>query len=70
MRPLCLLAPSQTFYLQILSRQEEGAQVLLGDVDLPVVDEAEDGLQVGLLDPLQIDDRVLVGETSQEVSEE
>ena len=60
----------ETFYLEILGRHQEGAEVLLGDVHLPVVDEAEDGLQVGLLDPLQIDDGVLVRETPEDVSEE
>ena len=64
------LSLSEAFDLELLGRQEEGAEVLLGHVDLPVVDEAEDGLQVGLPDPLEVDHGVLVREPPQEVSEE
>ena len=64
-----LPALSQSFDLQVLGRHQEGAEVLLGDVDLPVVDEVEDGLEVGLLDPLEVDKRVVLGQTPEQVTE-
>ena len=36
----------KTFYLQELRSPEEGLEVPLADVDLPHVDELEDGVQV------------------------
>ena len=48
---------------------QEGAEVLLCDVDLSVVDEAEDGLEVRLSNSLQVNQRVVVWQSSQQVTE-
>ena len=61
---------SETSNLQILGYSEEGGEVGLGDVDLAVVEELQDGLQVGVVHSLEVEQRVGVGVLAQDSSEE
>ena len=42
----------------------------LGDIDLAVVDEVEDGLELSVFDSPEVEERVVVGITAENVSEE
>ena len=60
----------QTLDLELLGHAEEGAEVLLGDVDLAPVHEVQQGHQVLVSHPLQEEKRVMVsGVVGQDVPE-
>ena len=50
----------QSFDFQFLGDGKEVVEVLLRHVDLPVVHEVKDGLEIIVLDALQVEERVLV----------
>ena len=45
---------SETFDFQILRHREEGIEIFLSDADLPVVDEVQNVVQIGVLDTFQV----------------
>ena len=45
---------SESFYSQVLSNCQEGVELLLGNIDLPVVHEVEHRLQVCVLHTLHV----------------
>jgi len=56
--------------LQVFCNSEEGVELLLRNIDLPVVHEVEDSLQVCELHTLEIEERVLVWVLPEDGSEE
>ena len=61
----------ETLHLELLGHAEEGAEVLLGDVDLAPVHEVQQRDQVLVSHTLQEEKRVMVpGVVGQDVSEE
>ena len=64
---MCL---GETLHLELLGHAEEGAEVLLGDVDLAPVHEVQQRDQVLVSHPLQEEKRVMVtGVVGQDVPE-
>ena len=61
---------SETSNLKILGHSEEGGEVSLGDVDFSMVEKLQDGLQVGVVDSLEVEQRAGVGVLAQYSSEE
>ena len=70
--PLLLLRAilGQTLHFELLGYLEEVVEVLLGDVDLAMVHEGDDGLKVSVGDALEIQERVSVGILLEDCSEE
>ena len=60
----------EPLHLQLLRHREEGAQLVLGHVHLPVVHEVQHGQDLTELDSLQVDERVGVPVVAQQVPEE
>ena len=59
-RSSVLISRGQSLDGEILRGGQEGVEVVLGYADLTVVHEVEDGDQLGVLDPLQVEQRPLV----------
>ena len=57
-----------TFNFELLGDGEEGVEVVLGHIHLAVIHKVEDGLQVSVLDPLEVEQRVLVRVAPQDSS--
>ena len=64
------LVLSQTLHSEILSHGEEGVEFVLGHVHLPVIHEVEHSLEVGVTDPLHVEERMLVRVPPENVLEE
>ena len=60
----------QTFDFQIFSEHEECVQVLLGNIDFSMVDEVDNGLEISQLDTAEVDKRMMVWQTTENVPEE
>ena len=60
----------QALDLEILGKHQEGVEILLCNVDLAVVDEVDKGLEVSELDASKIDERMMMWEPPENVSEE
>ena len=65
-----LIALSETLDLELLCHGEEGVELFLGHVHLAVVHEVEDGQEVGVLHPPQVEEGVGVGVPLQNGPEE
>ena len=50
----------QAFDLEILSEHQKGVEILLSNVDLPMVYEVNKGLEVSQLDSSKIDERMMM----------
>ena len=61
---------SESFHLELLSDGEEGVELVLGDGDLPEVHEAQDGLEVGEAEAVEVEEGMVVFVTPQDGSEE
>ena len=61
---------SESFNSKVFSYRQEAVQLLLGNVDLAHVHEVEHTQQLLVLNPLEVQEGVLVGVTSEHVSEE
>ena len=46
--------------MKILSELKETVEILLSDADLAMIDEVDDGLEVGVGDTTEVDERMLV----------
>ena len=57
-------------YLKILSEHQEGVEILLSNVDLAMVDEVDKGLKVSEPDASEIDERMMMRQPPEDVSEE
>jgi hypothetical protein len=60
----------QTLHPEVLGHREEGVELLLGHVDLAHVHEVQHGEELLVLDTLQVQERVLVGITPEDIPEE
>jgi len=60
----------ESFHAEIFSNGQEAVELLLGDVDLSHVHEVEHTEQLLVLDPLQVEEGVLVGVAPEHVPEE
>ena len=68
---MSLLILSQPLHLELLRNTEEGAEVLLGDVDLAPVHEVQQRHEVPVSHPLEEEQRVrMLGVTGDDVPEE
>ena len=67
---LGVVAQGEALHLEVLRHGEEGVELLLCHVHLAVVHEVEDGDQVGVLDALEVEQRVLVAVPPQDRPEE
>ena len=56
--------------MQFFCYREKGIQLLLSNIDLPMIHEVEDCLQVNELHPLEVEERVLVRVLLENGSEE
>ena len=60
----------EAFNPQLLGHGKEGVEIVLGNVDLSMIHEAQHALQLLELDPLQVQEWVLVTVPPQHLSEE
>ena len=59
--PVAGVVPHEALHPQLLGHFQEGAELLLRHLHLAGVHEVEDGLQVAVLHPLQVEEGVGVG---------
>ena len=56
--------------MQLLSDGQEGVELVRGDVDLAEIHEAQNGLEVGYTEAVEVEERVLVLVSPQNLPEE